>query len=136
MIVHVTDIELARKMWPTVGPLLDKAVRHTNGCFELEDVWADIERGKQQLWLACSDDGTRIDAAMTTMFDQYPRKKTLKVVFVGGARMRTWLAEFRTLVEAFARKHGAAMLEGYFREGWVRVWPGARVTGVGIIKEL
>lgn len=122
-------------MWPTVGPLLAKAVSFSNGCYELDDVWADIESGKQHLWVDWQE-GQIINAAMTTMFDQYPRKKTLKVVFVGGSRMKSWFPEFRQLVEAFARKHGAVMLEGFFRAGWSRIWPGARISGVGLIKEL
>lgn len=124
-------------MWPVVGPLLAPAVRHSNGCYELEDVLADIKRGHQQLWVDCDEaDPRRIYAAMTTVFDQYPRKKTLKVVFIGGTRMKKWLGEFIECVERHAKANGAVMLEGFFREGWARVWPGARVSGVGLVKDL
>jgi hypothetical protein len=126
---------LVDSMWPVVGPLLKPAVDHSNGCYEVEDVLTDIRNGVQELWVDW-EEGQRINAAMTTLFDQYPRKKTLKIVFVGGSKMRKWLPEFRSLVEAYARKNGAALLEGFFREGWVRVWPGARVSGVGLVKEL
>lgn len=135
MIVHVTDLALAESMWPIVGPMLAPAVALSNGCYEVEDVLADLRTGHQQLWVDWVD-GQTINAAMTTMFDQYPRKKTLKVVFVGGRKMKKWLPEFIGLVEAYARKNGADMLEGFFRAGWVKVWPGARISGVGLVKEL
>jgi hypothetical protein len=127
---------LVESMWPVIGPMLEKAVKHSSGCYELEDVLAEIKTGQQQLWVAWDDDAKRVDAAMTTMFDQYPRKKTLKVVFVGGTRMKTWLKEFIELVEQHAKNNGAVMLEGFFRGGWAKVWPGARISGVGLVKEL
>ncbi len=122
-------------MWPVVGPLLEPAVKCSHGCYELDDVLADIKAGKQALWVDW-EGGQHINAAMTTMFDQYPRKKTLKVVFVGGRHMKKWLPEFRSLVEAHAKRNGADAVEGFFRKGWVKVWPGARITGVGLVKEL
>lgn len=135
MIVHVTDLALVEAMWPVVGPMLAPAVSLSNGCYEVDDVLAELRTGQQQLWVDWVD-GQTVNAAMTTMFDQYPRKKTLKVVFVGGRKMKKWLPEFISLVEAFARKNGADLLEGFFRKGWVKVWPGARISGVGLVKEL
>lgn len=134
MIVRVTDKSHVERLWPTVAPLLALAVGLSNGCYEMDDVLADLMGGKQELWVALDED--RVVAAMTTMFDQYPRKKTLKVVFIGGKKMKKWLAEFRELVEFHAWQNGASMIEGFFREGWVRVWPGARISGVGLVKDL
>jgi hypothetical protein len=137
LIVHVTDLQLAERMWSTIAPLLKPAVDCSSGCYEVDDVLDDIRAGKQELWVDCEPDNVRqINAAMTTMFDQYPQKKTLKVVFVGGRRMKKWLPEFIQLVEQYAKRSGAQMLEGFFRPGWARAWPGARISGVGLVKDL
>lgn len=122
-------------MWPAVARLLAPAVEATNGCYEIGDVLGELKTGRQQLWVDW-EEGQKINAAMTTAIGVYPRKKSLRVIFIGGSKMRKWLPEFRDLIEKNARSNGATMIEGFFREGWVRVWPGARVSGVGLVKEL
>lgn len=138
MIVHLKNqFELIEKMWPVVAPLLEPAVKRSNGCYETSDVYADIQTGHQELWVDVDEnDALKINAAMTTMFDRYPRKKSLKVVFAGGKKMKKWFPEFVELIEGYAKENGVTMLECYGRSGWSKIWPGARINGVGTVKDL
>lgn len=136
MIVHVPPTELRWQMWPKLRPLFEKVTRHTQGCYEPEDVWAEICRGEQALWLAFDEKRNEVDAVMTTALVDYPKRKSCRVIYVSGKNMKSWLPEFRETVERYAVKHGATLLQGNFRRGWARVWPGAAECGVSLYKEL
>lgn len=136
MIVHVTDLALVKRMWPALAPMFARVTRHTNGCYEPEDVLAEILSGQQQLWVAWDGAPGEVAAAMTTSITNYPRRKAVRVVYIAGAKMQTWLDAFVLEVEKFAAREGATLIEGFFRKGWGRVWPGARECGVGLVKEI
>lgn len=135
MIVHL-PLEVAEDFRPAIIPLLAKVARRTNGRYEAEDIFAEVLSGQQTLWVAWDEKRNTIDAAMTTKFVDYPRKRACQVVFVGGAKMGTWLNEFRAVVEDHARKFGAHLLEGALRRGWVRKWPGCAEYGALLCKDL
>jgi len=137
LIVHVTDLDLVKRMWPTLEPLFAKVTPSTNGCYEPEDVLVDLLEGEQELWVACDDkDPTKIYAAMTTMFAQRPRKKVFQIIFITGSKLRIWKDEFIAAFESYAKAKGATLCEGYFRGGWVHVWPGSRVHGAVLVKDI
>lgn len=124
------------KIWALVEPLLAPAVKHTNGCYEMSDILKGIEDGFTQLWISYDEPSNTIDAAMTTSIQIYPRRTSIRIGFIGGKNMRRWLKDFVTAAEAFGRSHGATLVEGYFRKGWARVWPGARIHGAWHIKDM
>lgn len=123
-------------MWPALEPLFAKVTCSTDGCYEPEDVLNDILASKQALWVAYDAENNRIDAAMTTAIDQTPRRKVCKIIFITGSKMREWKDEFIAYFEQYARDNGATLCQGYFRSGWVRMWPGSRISGATITKEL
>jgi len=135
MIVRITP-DWAVKMWPTVEPLLAPAVAETLGCFETPDILRDILNGNVQLWTAADPDTKSICAAMTTQIHTYPRRKSLRVEFIGGTRLHFWAKDFCAVLDDFARENGITLMEGAFRRGWVRMWPGSREHGVSLVKEL
>lgn len=127
---------MAQAKWPDLAPFFAKVTRHTNGCYEPDDVLADILKGEQLLWVAWDQATNTLDAVMTTRLVDYPRRKICQVIFIAGAQMGRWLSEFQETVEQYAREHGATGLEGHLRRGWVRVWNGCRERGVSLFKDL
>lgn len=124
-------------MWPALRPLFEKIIPSTNGCYEVDDVLTDILEKRQELWVSVDENNPKdVQAAMTTSFEQYPRKKCIKIHFIAGGHMRKWKDDFIAAFEEYAKKNGAAFAAGEFREGWVRMWPGSRIHGVTIIKDL
>lgn len=136
MIVHVTDGALIERMWPALELLFAKVTPSTNGCYEPVDILHAIQRREQQLWVAWDEATDTLDAAMTTAILRHPRRTACQVKYVAGSNMRRWKDEFVKAVERFARAEGATLLEGFFRPGWARAWPGAATHGVGLVKEL
>lgn len=135
MIVRITP-DWAVKLWPIVEPMLAPAVAETLGCFETADILHGILNGNIQLWVAADADQKTIYAAMTTQIHTYPRRKSLRVEFIGGTRLRAWAKDFCKALDDFARENSITLMEGAFRRGWVRMWPGSREHGVSLVKEL
>lgn len=126
---------MAEARWSLLAPFFAKVTRHTNGCYEPDDVLADILKGEQLLWVAWDEERNAVDAVMTTRLVDYPRRKVCSIPYIAGARMRRWIKEFQTTVEDYARNQGATGIEGGFRRGWGRVC-GMREFGVMLFKEL
>jgi hypothetical protein len=124
------------KLWPTVAPMFERLTRESSGCYEPDDVLAEIKAGEQQLWVAWDEVRLRVDAVMTTSIRTYPRRKSIRIIYIVGDRMRHWFSEFEVQAEAFGRREGATLLEGFGRKGWLRLWSGVRLTGVGYSKEI
>lgn len=133
MIFRVTP-DQAVKIWPTVEPMLARATAETLGCFETPDLLRGILNGNMQLWVAADESG--VHAAMTTQIHRYPRRSSLRVEFIGGTRLKAWAKEFCEALDAFARENNITLMEGAFRRGWLRMWPGSREHGVSLVKEL
>lgn len=127
---------MAQAKWADLAPFFAKVPQHTNGCYEPDDILADLLKGEQVLWVAWDNDQKRVDAVMTTRLAEFPRRKICEVIFVYGSRMATWLTEFVTTVEQYAQEQGATGLAGSFRRGWLRVWPGCREHGTVLFKDL
>lgn len=136
MIVHVTDTALVDSMWPTLEPMFARLTRQSHGCVETSDVLDEIKAGTQQLWVEWDAGASKLLAAMTTTIRVYPRRKAVCVIYVVGTGLKHWLPAFREEVERFALKQDITLLQGFFRRGWARVWPGCREDGVCLFKEL
>jgi len=92
-----------------------------------EDVRADIDAGKQQLW--CMG-----ETAIVTEVVTFPRLKACRVVYVAG-RMAD-VEKMKPDIENWARAEGCAFMLAGGRKGWVRTLPDYFVTAHSLAKEL
>ena len=111
---------LVKKLWPKVGPLLDKAVKRANGNLYLEDLLNDILAERAALWVVFND--REIEGAFTTQVSLYHRRRVCAVPFVGGRNLRYWLEAYE-LIKDWARARNCDAVEGYARKGWFRMLP-------------
>ena len=116
--VALVDVDKVASIWEEVYPLIDKAQVYAAGELDTQDFFAMIENGDMQLWIA-EDDGD-IFAMMLTEFVQYPRKKVMRIVSIGGEGMNRWMKYFPAL-EAAALSVGCTGFEIFGRKGWLRV---------------
>lgn len=135
MIVVVRPEDAARA-WSIIEPMLARVTKETHGCYEPIDVLKEVMAGTQVMWAAFDPERKTIDAVMTTCIASYPRKKHVRVLFVSGSRLSSWRTEFIEALEKYARDMKCAGIEGAFRRGWARVYPGMKETGVSLYKEL
>lgn len=124
-------------VWPTVKPLLESALAHGSGEYEIEDILSAINEQKMQLGIVHEDD--RIVAAFVTEIICYPRKKMLRVTFAGGERMAAWLPLVEEYVRSGAEAIGAELYGVHGRLGWAktlrRLWNGNCKTTAIVAKE-
>ena len=116
--VALVDVDKVASIWEEVYPLLEKAQVYAAGELDTQDYFDMIESGDMQLWIAEDDGG--IFAMMLTEFIQYPRKKVMRIVSIGGREMNRWMKYFPAL-EAAALSVGCTGFEVFGRKGWLRV---------------
>ena len=116
--VALVDVDKVASIWEEVYPLLEKAQVYAAGELDTQDFFEMVENGDMQLWIAEDDGG--IFAMMLTEFVQYPRKKVMRIVSIGGREMNRWMKYFPAL-EAAALSVGCTGFEVFGRKGWLRV---------------
>ena len=116
VLIQPGDLEL---VWDEVVPLIEAALKHSEGEIIPEDLVKPIKTGKMQLWVALSDG---VIAAMITEIVVYPRKRVLRVITIAGKDghgMSKWYG-FLPLVEGFALSNNCSSLEAWTRKGMAK----------------
>ncbi len=116
VLIQPGDLEL---VWDEVVPLIEAALKHSEGEVIPEDLIKPIKIGKMQLWVALSDG---VIAAMITEIVVYPRKRVLRVITIAGKDghgMSKWYG-FLPLVEGFALSNNCSSLEAWTRKGMAK----------------
>lgn len=104
--------------WPRVVELLTPAFEYGNGELELEDV---LERLKDnRMWLLTIIDDGRMVAAAVLELVQYPRKRSLRIVALGGSGLENWMVELQRATNEMAKRVDASFVEIQGRPGWER----------------
>lgn len=112
--------EEVKALWPTVGPLLARAIPYASGRFSLRDVFESLLEARQLLWVAYDDADKKIVAALTTRTAKYARRSALVVECCGGARLKDWMQVATETFQNYARDAGLEPIEMYGRPGWAR----------------
>ena len=116
--VALVPADEVASIWEEVYPLLEKAQVYAAGELDTQDFFEMVENGDMQLWIADDDGG--IFAMMLTEFVQYPRKKVMRIVSIGGREMNRWMKYFPAL-EAAALSVGCTGFEVFGRKGWLKI---------------
>jgi hypothetical protein len=138
-LVCVPPDEVARA-WLHVRPLILAAMKR-GGLSSFRPVEDAVLRGDALLWLAWDGDprsgsgAGRIAAAAVTELQQTEWRKACVVVACGGAGMRRWIGLLGS-IEAYARAAGCEAVRLMGREGWQRLLPSYRRTGIVLERTL
>jgi hypothetical protein len=152
-LVCVPPDEVARA-WLHVRPLILAAMKR-GGLSSFQPVEDAILRGDTLLWLAIAreehpgvdarlrglcrkrpdGDGSRIVAAAVTELHQTEWRKVCVLVACGGAGAREWICLLDS-IEAYARAAGCEAVRIMGREGWQRMLPSYRRTGIVLERAL
>ena len=116
VLIQPGDLEL---VWDEVVPLIEAALKYSEGEVIPEDLVQPIKTGKMQLWVAMSGG---VIAAMITEIITYPRKRVLRVITIAGKDgrgMSKWYG-FLPLIEGFALSNNCSSLEAWTRKGMAK----------------
>ena len=123
--------EILRRWSGEVEAMLRRATARTQGCFEPEDVLAQICTGRCTMLFV--EHGSALVAVAVAEVRDFPRRRVLDVGFIGGRKgndtgVTEWAPILTQKLEEMARAVGATMLSGCGRIGWARV-AGFRIAG-------
>lgn len=104
-------------VWPTVAPLLARAVACNRGEASIDQVRAQVVYGQAELLVAQGDDGAALGAAIV-QFVSHPGYRVANVSYLAG---RTSPAMFEEL-KRWCRSMGASKLQGIGSEATARLW--------------
>ena len=117
VLIQPDDLDV---VWDEVVPLIEAALKYSEGEVIPEDLVKPIKIGKMQLWIAMFKGS--VIAAMITEIVVYPRKRTLRVITIAGKDghgMSKWYG-FLPLVEGFALSNNCSSLEAWTRKGMAK----------------
>lgn len=112
----IADSKEFNLVWEDAESLLQDAINHSNGEFNLLDIKENLINKKMQLWVVYDKFG--MCTACITQIIIYPRLKKLTIVLLGGKRINNgWLGHIETIQE-FAKSNGCQFVDLYGRPGW------------------
>jgi hypothetical protein len=120
MEVSLVPPQLVEELWPNVFPHVSKAAEYTFGRYEPEDIFEFVRAGEAHLWVVL--DGEDIIGITITRFWQYPRKKCLDMVFIGGDEGFSWKEPMLKMLQHWARDNGCDVIESSGRPGFARAF--------------
>lgn len=107
--------EHVREVWPRVEPILKRVVKPQTG-FDLHHVLTELQLRRWQLWVIGN-----FDAIVITSIVVRPLHKVLWIEFIAGRDMETWLDDWITTQEAYAKATGCKAVEFAGRAGWSKI---------------
>lgn len=113
---HLLDI-----VWDESKGYLESAIKTANGKCTIDDVRAGIESGMYVLWVVM--DGNEVIACITTRIIEYPQCRAMALDWIGGKRMKEWIAMSNKVMVDHAKANDCTHMEGYGRPAWIR-WNG------------
>lgn len=120
MQVSLVPTELLVGLWPRIFPHLSRAAEYTFGRYEPEDVFDYVLSGEAHLWIVLDED--EIIGITVTRFWQYPRKKCLDMVFIGGDEGFSWKDIMLDTLQRWAADNGCECIESSGRPGFARAF--------------
>lgn len=134
MEISLVPPEMVPGLWPHIFPHLAKAAEYTFGRYEPEDIFEFVTRGGAHMWVALDDEGVK--GVTVTRFWEYPRKRCLDVVFLGGESGDEWKDDLVHTLKRWAKDSNCDVIESSGRPGFARVFKDHGYTPLWQVFEL
>lgn len=125
MPITIVANKLIPAMFSKIRPLLEKGRKYWSDYYTLLDIKKLLIKGDLQLWVGV--EGKEVKLIMLTTLAVYPHSVWLRLLYIGGERMRDALYYLPT-VESWAKTHGAVGTETICRDGWTRLIKNTRLA--------
>lgn len=107
---HIEDV------WIKVLPYFLNGEDRWNTFYTLEEIKKNLIYGKQQLWIMV--DGNDVIGAVMTQIDDFPKTKSLRVLFLGGKGFKRSMIKEMKKIESWAKSKGCTVVDFLGREEW------------------
>ena len=103
-----------------VERFLEPAISLSGGRDNMSSIWKSLLADQSQLWMAFEDEDNKPKGALVTRIEQYPLKKMINYLYIGGDDLKEWHHDMLAIVEKFAREKDCQGMELVGRKGWDR----------------
>ena len=107
-------------VWDKVSPYLEKAMEHSGGEYNLDQLKVFLSQGLQALIVFIDNANSNIIGAVTVEFINYPNERVAFVTSVGGKALAS--RDLWDQFEAWCKQNGATMVRGAAFESVARLW--------------
>lgn len=118
--VTMVPQEHLEQLWPRIEHFMQRAADYTYGRYTVDDILKTVTDYGHTLWVAFNDKG--FSGAVVTDFTDYPRKRYLDMVFVGGDDGLEWKDEMLVMLRRWAADNGCVGIESSGRLGWSKIF--------------
>ncbi len=131
------DQEVLTKVWPVIGPLLERAIDHARGTATIEQTVQRIVTKDAQLWVVVDpEQNNRVMAAGVTSLQKYATGPLVcNIELFGGDNMKSWFDQ-KEKFEDWAKEEGCNEIRLYARKGWARHLKDYNLTHYLMVKDL
>jgi len=98
--------------------MLVPAIARQSQNVDVEDILDELHDGDSLLWMAYV--GREPVAAIVTGIVQYPKRRNMKIEWMGGKRMHTWVDEALAILTKVAKEAKLDAIEADGRKGFQR----------------
>lgn len=116
--INYVPPERVEEFWPDVEKHISRAMDHSGGVIEAEDIKELLLKGKMLLWIISI--GGELMASGVTQIIEYPRKSTLMVVCVGGRDFWQWVGPFVDALERYREELSVDCIRANCRDGMMK----------------
>jgi hypothetical protein len=124
MRIAIANAAEVDQVWPEFAQRLQTACDETGGDISSGDLWQMCRSGNAFLVLVLDDSGFK--AALIMQFQKWTAKQVMRCLAIVGDDMAAWLPMARDFIAEMAKNGGATSFIADGREGWTRIFPGAR----------
>jgi hypothetical protein len=114
---YVVPTEHIQQTWDKVEIMLDKAMAHSGGEYDLDQLKVLLTQGRQVLCVGAEKD-LIIKCAMTIEWINYPNDRVAFITAIGGKTDKQGFGEFEQWVKA----NGGTKIQGAAFEAVARLW--------------
>jgi hypothetical protein len=114
---YVVPTEHIQQTWDKVEIMLDRAMSHSGGEYDLDQLKVLLTQGRQVLCVGTEED-LIIKCAMTIEWINYPNDRVAFITAIGGKTDKQGFGEFELWVKA----NGGTKIQGAAFEAVARLW--------------
>ena len=120
MQVSLIPPEHVFSIWHRTYPFMEQAAKYTYGRYQAEDILDSITQYEHNLWAAFENE--EVKGITVTCFKQYPRKKSLDLVFCAGDEGMEWKDPMLKMLQHWAYDNQCDSIEASGRLGWAGIF--------------
>lgn len=104
----------------SVSKYIENAIEYSNNEVTIDSIVKELYTGYKQLWVI-SDDRFKIVGACVTELSNYPNKRVVRIILLGGTGLDSWAKLVSDTIGSWGKGFGATAIEVIGRKGWIRV---------------